>query len=1598
MASIDNRVVEMKFDNTAFESKLQTTIESLGRLETSLKLPNATKGFSDINTAANTVSFNPLTSGIENLTAKFSSLSIIGITVLTNIANKAVDAGIKIAESLSLQQVLSGFQEYETNMRSIQTILANTKQDKTTLSDVNSALDILNEYSDKTIYNFSQMTRNIGTFTAAGVDLDTSTQSIKGIANLAAISGSSSEQASSAMYQLSQAIATGTLKLIDWNSVTNAGMGGQVFQSALFETGKALGTIKNVPIDQTFEQWTDAGNTFRGSLEKGWVTSEVLTTTLRGFTGEMDAAQLKTLGYTDDQAKAIIEMGNTGVEAATKVRTFTQLMETAKESVASGFSQSFRIILGDFETATVLFSGISSAFSKIVQESSSARNEILQKWSDLGGREAIISGLTSAASSLNKIINRVKAGFARIFPPITAITLTKLSFAFEDFMKKLSPSQETLTNVSNIFQGIFAAVEIGFTIIKELAGSFKDLFTALGRSEGASTALDFIKGIADNLVELNKVLVTDGGIAKVFDAVTDSIIRLAKDPLGELKHLKDIALEIFGILLTGASNVSSLPTGVVDFLNKIRDAIVNIIDRVPFLDLLVQGFTHIRDTISSVADSATPVIDWLKNFSTSILNWFKELKTKMADAAAPGDFSKLLDGLNLALIGGIGGLLAYLSKGINLDFGGLFEGVKNTLSELTGVLKGMQMQLKADALLKIAYSIGVLAIAVLLISGIDSIALTKSLTALGVGLAGLMASLSVLAGSKTVKDAGTLVLISAYLIGVSTSLLILALAIKVLSSLSTEDLAKGVSTITVLLGVLIGAVKLLSGSTVSLVAAGVGLIGIAIALNILAGAVMIFAQMSWEDIGKGLLGITVGLLAIAIALKLMPWDSLSKGAGLLIVATSLAILAGVVMMFASMSLEELARGFGAVAVGLIAIALAMKLMPMSLPVTAAGLLLVSISLLIISKVLTDLAALSWADLGKGLAVLAGSLILLALGAHAMNGAIGGAIAMGIMSIALSNFVGVLKTISTLSWADIVKGLLTIAATFAVVALAGMLIAPAIGPILALGAALLLIGIAIALFGIGLNALARGVIQVLKIIGGSIDWFVSLLDTLLTRIPDIVVALLKALLKALDVILEALPVVIKQLVVVIGYVIDGLIKLLPKIVELVIAVIDSIIDIIDAKAMDIFEAGYRLLIGLIKGITNHIDELVTAVIDLIATFINSLAENIDKIIEAGVNLLKALIQGIIDNIGEIATSVGQLITAFMTAIVSQYAIIIQAGVDLLVKFLSGIKDNITKVTDAVVEIITTIITALGDGATQIAQAGADALSDFLGGISDGISTIGDKVEEIITKFLDELGSWSNSIIVKGIEVMATFIRGLGAGALTLVYVAAETVTAFAEGIADAIEKYAPRLRQAGVDIAFAVADGFTGGLAGKLRSGDWKSLIGDFALGPFGMMKNMLGINSPSKLYMGLGEGVVEGFALGMSNTTLANKSATNLAKSTTDTFTRSLQTLSDSLNFTTEFNPTITPVLDLTNVRVGARQINGLISSTNGINATVSTGQAQTIAATETQTQTISTSQNGSNEVRFEQNIYAPTQLSTSDIYRQTRNQITLAKEELSIL
>ena len=467
---VDERVVEMRFDNQQFESGVKTTMSTLDKLKNALKFPSSSKSLDNISKAAKNVDFSGMSKGIETVNAKFSAMQVIGMTALSNITSAAMRAGSNLVNSFTMEPVISGFKEYETQLNSVQTILANTSSKGTTMDQVTAALDELNTYADQTIYNFTEMTRNIGTFTAAGVDLDTSVSAIKGIANLAAVSGSTSQQASTAMYQLSQALAAGRVSLMDWNSVVNAGMGGEVFQNAL----KRTATVMGKDVDALIEKY----GSFRESLTSGeWLTTDVLTETLKQFTMAAEEGSkewdefkksLMDTGYTEAQAVEILKMANTATDAATKVKTFTQLMDTLKEAMGSGWAKTWQLIFGDFEEAKEFWTGISDGLSEMINNFSDARNAVIEK--AMGGGESRFGEFTAELEKAGVSIDTFQSKLAEVYSASSGGgSLDQLITQYGSLEKALSSGSITADMVTQTLEQLSVSTDKASDSTKKLA-------------------------------------------------------------------------------------------------------------------------------------------------------------------------------------------------------------------------------------------------------------------------------------------------------------------------------------------------------------------------------------------------------------------------------------------------------------------------------------------------------------------------------------------------------------------------------------------------------------------------------------------------------------------------------------------------------------------------------------------------------------------------------------------------------------------------------------------------------------------------------------------------------------------------------------------------------------------------------------------------------------------------------------------------------------------------------------------------------------------------------------------------------------------------
>lgn len=572
---VDERVVTMQFDNRQFEDNVKTSMSTIDKLKKALNFEKAGEGLEKVKDSINLnkINITGLSGAIDQVNAKFSALQVIGVTALSNITNQAMSMSKKMISALTINPVKDGLKEYETQMNAVQTILANTQKEGTNVKIVNKALDELNAYADKTIYNFTEMTRNIGTFTAAGVKLDTSVSAIKGIANLAAISGSTSQQASTAMYQLSQALASGTVKLMDWNSVVNAGMGGQVFQDALTRTSEHLQTGAKAAIE--------AKGSFRESLQTGWLTTEVLTQTLDQFStaadtqAEYEAAVKKFVsqGYSKEEAKQLADMAKTAGEAATKVKTFTQLIDTLKEALGSGWTTTWRLIIGDFEEARNMWTNVSDVLGGFINKMSDARNAVLES--------AMGKGLSGIADKINSIVEPFQKAASTVTKTVDAVS--DLGDVVDDVI---------LGKFGNGTERVTALTEAGLNYYRVQNRVNEVLNNSFRFTEKQIEEQDKLLGINAKSTDVTKEETKE----------TDKLADSKKELIKQFANMSDAQLRSIGLSPSEIASFREL-RNMADMLGMSLDDVIDNMDHLNGRWLLMQSFSNIGHNIITIFKS-----------------------------------------------------------------------------------------------------------------------------------------------------------------------------------------------------------------------------------------------------------------------------------------------------------------------------------------------------------------------------------------------------------------------------------------------------------------------------------------------------------------------------------------------------------------------------------------------------------------------------------------------------------------------------------------------------------------------------------------------------------------------------------------------------------------------------------------------------------------------------------------------------------------------------------------------------------------------------------------------------------------------------------
>lgn len=1473
--TIDSRVVEMRFDNKQFESNVQTSLSTLDKLKSSLNMNGATKGFEQIDNAAKKVNMSGLGNAVESVRLKFSALEVMAVTALSNITTQALNTASRIAKEFTIDPIMQGFSEYETQIGAVQTILANTSHQGTNLQQVNRALDELNTYADKTIYNFTEMTRNIGTFTAAGVDLQTSVDSIKGIANLAAVSGSTSQQASTAMYQLSQALAAGKVSLMDWNSVVNAGMGGKVFQDALIRTSELLGTGAQAAID-TY-------GSFRESLTKGeWLTTEVLTETLKQFAGAYSEADLIQQGFTVEQARSIMEMAKTAEDAATKVKTFTQLFDTLKESAQSGWTQTWKILIGDFEEAKEVLTEISNVVGDVISKSAEARNEVLSGGLSSGWKQLLGAGIADEAGYIDSIQEVARAhgdAFDQMVADsdsfsdalkkglqegvISSETLSDAVFNFQEKMSGMSEEErkaagytsEMITQIEtlasglrdgsismdeftekilrpsgreNLIQALWNAAKGLMSVITPIKEAFREIFPPM-TAEQLYKITEGLRSLTERLT-LSETASTNlkntfKGLFAVVDIIGNAFMAVVKaigSLLGGVGELGGGLLSItgsFGEWLVKLNETiettdifNKVLGGIVNFIKAAATAIKNFITTVA-QNFKIPGFELFHNLLERVQARMSQVGDAAGSMKSAVVVAFE----LMGEALANCQFVQILQTIWNAV--------KTIASGIVNALGSIGGAITSSLGEanFSGII---------DLLNGISF--GAIAVGITKFVGgfrqaIDEIGSIKE------SFIGILDSVrGCFEAYQSQLQAGTL-------LKIASAIAILTASLVALSLIDSDKMSAALGGITVLFADLMASMAIfnkISGQATGVVKSTTAMLGISTAVLLLASALKKIGDLDAKQLATGLVGV-VGLTATMVAAaKVMGsgTQTIIKGATQMVIfAAAIKVLASVCEDLATLSWEELAKGLVGVGVLLAEVSLFMNTAKFSGKsiTTATGIVILAAAMKVLASACEDFGGMKWGEIAKGLVAVGALLAEITLFTNLTGNAkhvMSTGVALIAIAASMKIFASAVQDFSSLSWEEIAKGLVAMAGALTAVTVAvnfmpKNMIGIGTGLIAVAGALVIMAEALNKMSGMTWEEIAKGLVT----LGGAMAILAIGLNAMTGTLAGSAAMLVAA--SALLVLTPVLSIlgamsweaIAKGLVALAGaFTVIGvaglvLTPLVPTILGLSGAFALIGVSVLGIGAgLALAGAGLSALAVGVTALAAAGTAGATAIVASLTVIITGIAELIPAIVAKIGEAIVAFCQVIADS----APAIGEAVKSVVLMLVDVFVECVPALADGVLKLVAGVLEALVEYTPSIVDSVFQFLIGVLEGIARnlpgLIQAAIDVLMSFFSGIVDALKGI-----DTETLLQGIVGIGLLSAIMAALAAVAALVPGAMVGVLGMGVVIAELALVLAAVGALAQIPGLEWLINEGGDLLQSIGTAigkFIGGIVGGFASG------------------------------------------------------------------------------------------------------------------------------------------------------------------------------------
>jgi hypothetical protein len=990
---VDERVVEMRFNNAQFESKVQQTMKTLTAFDKKLKLDGAEKGLEKISGVAEKMNFTKLESAIENLGSKFSAMEVIGVSALAWITSQAVDAGERLVKSLSLDQVTAGWNKYAQKTASVQTIMNATGK---SITKVNSYLDKLMWYSDETSYGFTDMTQSLGQLTAAGGDIDKMIPMIMGIANATAYAGKGASEFQRVIYNLNQSYSQGYLNLMDWKSVELAGVATAELKQQIIDTGVELGKIKKGAVTV---------GTFGSTLSKKWADKTVMETAfgkLADFTmaikegvdnGTYKNASEGIAALADQYDEATVK----AFKAAQEAKSFSEAIDATKDAVSSGWLETFEIIFGNYDIAKGFWTDLTDSLWDLFAAGKDSRNDLLSGAFDNGWTQMMKSGLSDVSDLLETglyqglsnvgVITDEDVEKAGSFGAAVGEALKKGKLSTETLekalrgagngfskmldlsdaeLKKLGYTRKEVENISSKFTKFFEKVDDGTLSISDFADKMTQ---TSGREHLFNGILNVLNDISAALQPMkdafNDILgPTSEGIYKAltaFDEFTGKL-QLSEDTADKVQRAFAGFLSVIKMGLSFLKGVGSGIATVFTSLSPVGNSLLTLAANIGDYFVKLEQSSNITGTFSEVLSTLSYILDKVAGGIQKVIDWIIELGTKTSVVFDPikavgtwfESFISFITPKLKWLADKIGEIFEELGSGAAGAFGNLNKnavwGFANAgmIAGLVAGIKGFLAAFK-DIGSTIKDTVG---------------GVTELLNKLG----------EAIAAWKNNKNAETLKTIA-------TAVAILAGSLVVLSMVKPERLAASVAAMISLFIELLAALAIYDEITKKTKKVGKGtssMVVMAAGVLILSSALKKIADIDSEKLVSSVIAlgaVMAELVAAQIAISKWAPDGAKHAMSMLVMAAAVRVLAGAIEQLGSLEWDEIVKGLVAVG-GLLAEVAAFSALSKFSELSvgkAAGILILAAALAVLEKSVTAFSKMSLKQIGRGLAAVGGLL-------------------------------------------------------------------------------------------------------------------------------------------------------------------------------------------------------------------------------------------------------------------------------------------------------------------------------------------------------------------------------------------------------------------------------------------------------------------------------------------------------------------------------------------------------------------------------------------------------------------------------------------------